>query len=64
MAVRLWAIMMVLVLLTVGCMWLFQVVLMERNYTQSNLAEAQSQLEPVMEELQTEDLGYNEQLIA
>ena len=64
MAVRRWAIMMVLVLLTVGCMWLFQVVLMERNYTQSNLAEAQSQLEPVMEELQTEDLGYNEQLIA
>ena len=63
-AVRLWAIMMVLVLLTVGCMWLFQVVLMERNYTQSNLVEAQSQLEPVMEELQTEDLGYNEQLIA
>ena len=35
-AVRLLAIMMVLVLLTVGFMWVFQVVLMERNYIESN----------------------------
>ena len=64
MAVRLWAIMMVLVLLTVGFMWIFQVVLMERNYIESKITEVQTQLEPIMGELETEDLAYNEQMIS
>ena len=64
MAVRLWAIMMVLVLLTVGFMWVVQVVLMEDNYIESQLSNAQSQLDPIMDELETEDLAYNEQLLS
>ena len=64
MAARLWAIMMVLVLLTVGFMWIFQVVLMERNYIESKIAEVQTQLEPMMGELETEDLAYNEQMLS
>ena len=50
MAGRLWAIMMVLVLLTVGFMWIFQIVLMERNYIESKITEVQTQLEPIMVE--------------
>ena len=64
MAGRLWAIMMVLVLLTVGFMWIFQIVLMERNYIESKITEVQTQLEPIMGELETEDLAYNEQMIS
>ena len=64
MAARLWGIMMVLVLLSVGFMWLFQIVLMERNYIESQIAEVQSQLEPIMGDLETEDLAYNEQMIS
>ena len=63
-AVRLWAIMMVLVLLTVGFMWVFQVVLMERNYIESKTNEVQAQLEPIMGDLETEDLAYNEQMLS
>ena len=57
MAVRLWAIMMVLVLLTVGFMWIFQVVLMARNYIESKINEVQAQLDPIMWDLETEDLA-------
>ena len=64
MAVRLWAIMMVLVLLTVGFMWIFQVVLMARNYIESKINEVQAQLEPIMGDLETEDLAYNEQMLS
>ncbi len=64
MAARLWGIMMVLVLLSVGFMWLFQIVLMERNYIESQIAEVQSQLEPIMGDLETEDLAYNEQMLS
>ncbi len=64
MAVRLWAIMMVLVLLTVGFMWIFQVVLMARNYIESKINEVQAQLDPIMWDLETEDLAYNEQMLS
>ena len=64
MAVRLWAIMMVLVLLTVGFMWIFQVVLMARNYIESKINEVQAQLDPIMGDLETEDLAYNEQMLS
>ena len=64
MAARLWGIMMVLVLLSVGFMWLFQIVLMERNYIESQIAEVQSQQEPIMGDLEIEDLAYNEQMLS
>ncbi len=63
MVVRLWLIMMSLVLFTVGLMWVIQLVVLERNYTSAAIKEIQERLEPVMEELATEDLADNENLI-
>lgn len=64
MAILLWGIMMVLVLVTVGFMWVFQIHFMERNYIESNITEVQAQVEAVLDDLTTEDLAYNEQLLA
>ena len=49
---------MVLVLTTVAFMWVFQIHFMERNCVESNIAEVQSQVEAVLDDLKTEDLAY------
>ena len=64
MAALLWGIMMILVLVTVAFMWVFQIYFMERNYIESNIAQVQSEVEAVLDDLQTEDLAYNEQLLS
>lgn len=63
MVVRLWLIMMVLVLFSVLFMWFAQIYLFEQNYVDSTITEAQNRLAPVMENLKTEDLAYNDELI-
>ena len=63
MVVRLWLIMMSLVVFTVVLMWIIQLYVLERNYTSMAIREIQERLEPVMEELATEDLAGNEKLI-
>lgn len=55
--------MMVMVLLSVAFMWLVQIFLFEQNYVDSAITEVQTRLEPVMEDLKTEDLAYNDKLI-
>lgn len=64
MAILLWGIMMVLALVTVVFMWVFQIHFMERNYIESNISEVQTQAEAVLDDLKTEDLAYNEQLLS
>ena len=64
MAILLWGIMMVLVLVTVGFMWIFQIYFMERNYIESNITEVQIQVEAVLDDLKTEDLAYDEPLLS
>lgn len=61
--VRLWLIMMTLVLFSVAFMWVAQIYLFEQNYIDSTISQAQSRMEPVMEDLKTEDLAYNDTLI-
>lgn len=60
---RLWLLMMALVLLSVAFMWVVQIALFEQNYVDSALGDVQSRLEPIMEDLKTEDLAYNDKLI-
>ena len=55
---------MVLVLVTVGFMWVFQIYFMERSYIESNITEVQDQVEAVLDDLKTEDLAYNEPLLS
>lgn len=64
MAVLLWGIMMLLVLVTVAFMWFFQIYFMERNYVESNIAQVQEQLDPVLDKLTTADLAYNEDMLS
>lgn len=64
MAVRLWMSMMVLVLFTIGVMWVVQIFVLERNYTNMTIKEMQERLQPVMEELSTEDLTDDEELLS
>ena len=64
MAILLWGIMMLLVVVTVAFMWFFQIYFMERNYVSSNIAEVQDRIDPVVEDLATDDLAYNEQLLS
>ncbi|WP_035302063.1 histidine kinase dimerization/phospho-acceptor domain-containing protein [Clostridium sp. DL-VIII] len=61
--VRLWLIMMLLVVFSVAFMWVVHIFLFEQNYVNSTVSEVQSRLKPIMEELKTKDLAYNEQLI-
>lgn len=60
---RLWLIMMLLVMLGVAFMWVAQIFLFEQNYIAATIVEVRSGLQAIMEELKTEDLAYNEQLI-
>jgi signal transduction histidine kinase len=55
--------MMLLVALSIAFMWVVQIFLFERNYVDSTVAEVQSRLQPIIEELKTKDLVYNDQLI-
>lgn len=55
---------MILVLVTVIFMWVFQIYFMERNYIESNITEVQAQVETVLDDLKTEDLAYNQQLLS
>lgn len=63
MVLRLWGIMMILVLITVAFMWAIQVFILEKNYANATINEVQEHLEPIMEDLKTEDLAYNDSLI-
>jgi len=63
MVLRLWGIMMILVLLTISFMWWIQIFVLEANYVSATIKEVQENLEPIMEDLKTEDLAYNDSLI-
>lgn len=63
MVVRLWLIMMALTLFSVAFMWFAQIYLFEQNYIDSTISQAQSRLDPVMEDLRTEDLAHNDALV-
>ncbi len=62
--VRLWLIMMLLVALSIVFMWVVQIILFEQNYVDSTVAEVQSRLQPIIEEMKAEDLAYNDKLIS
>ena len=55
--------MMSVALFTVSLMWIVQVFVLESNYADMAAVEIQNELEPVMEELITEDLADNSELI-
>lgn len=63
MVFRLWAIMMALVLFSIGFMWVVQIFLFEQNYADTALSEALNRLEPVMENLATEDLAQDDRML-
>ena len=61
---RLWLLMMLLVALSIAFIWVVQIFLFEKNYVDSTVAEVQGRLQPFIEELETNDLADNEQLIS
>lgn len=61
---RLWLIMMLLVAISIAFIWVVQIFLFEKNYVDSTVAEVQGRLQPFIEELETNDLANNEQLIS
>lgn len=63
MVFRLWAIMMALVLFSIGFMWVVQIFLFEQNYANTALSEALNRLEPVMESLATGDLAQDDRML-
>jgi len=63
MSLRLWGIMMGLVLFTVGFMWIVQTVFLEKNYVDSIISDVQTQIDPIMKSLRTEDLKCDTNLI-
>lgn len=63
MVFRLWLSMMTLVLLCILFLWIGQFFLFERTYVEASIAEVESRLEPVMEDLRTKDLSANVGLI-
>lgn len=63
MVFHLWAIMMALVLFSIGFMWVVQIFLFEQNYADTALSEAMNRLEPVMENLATEDLAQDDRML-
>lgn len=64
MVFRLWSIMMLLVLLSIGFMWTVHIYLFEQNYVKAALAETQKRLEPVMDDLSTQDLAEDPHLLS
>lgn len=63
MVFRLWSIMMLLVLFSIGFMWIAQIWLFEQNYAKAALAETEKRLEPVMKDLSTQDLADDSHLL-
>lgn len=63
MILRLWLIMMTLVLLCVVSLWAGQLILFENNYIQSAISELEGRMEPISENLKTEDLAQNGSLL-
>lgn len=63
MVFRLWAIMMVLVMFGIGFMWVVQIFLFEQNYADASLNQALNRLDPVMEDLASEDISKNDKLL-
>lgn len=55
--------MMALVLLCVLSLWAGQLLLFENNYVQSAISELESRMEPISEDLKTEDLAQNGSLL-
>ncbi|SHO45254.1 Signal transduction histidine kinase [Anaerocolumna xylanovorans DSM 12503] len=45
-------------------MWVVQIFLFEQNYVDSTVAEVQSRLQPLIEEVKTKDLAHNDQLVS
>lgn len=64
MAFRLWLFMMILVVVSIAFMWVGQIFLFEHNYVEASIKETQIRMEPVMEDLKTNDLAENEELIS
>lgn len=64
MMIRLWLIMMVLVLFTIGLMWVIQIFVLEKNYTKMAIQGIQERLATVEEQLKNEDLADNHNLIS
>ena len=64
MVFRLWSCMMMLVLLGIGFMWMFHIYLFEQNYVKAALTETQKRLEPVMDDLSTQDLADDPRLLS
>ena len=64
MVFRLWSAMMMLVLLGIGFMWMFHTYLFEQNYVKAALTETQKRLEPVMDDLSTQDLADDPRLLS
>lgn len=56
--------MMVLVLFMIGLMWVIQIFVLERNYTQMAIRGIQERLATVEEQLKNEDLADNHNLIS
>lgn len=63
-AVRLWLLMMLLVALGIAFMWVVQIFLFERNYVDSTVAEVQSRLQPIIENIKTKDLADHAHLLS
>lgn len=63
MVFRLWSIMMFLVLMAIGFMWIAQIYLFEHNYVKAALIETEKRLEPVMNDLTTQDIAGDEHLL-
>lgn len=55
---------MVLIILVVGSMWVTQIIYLEKNYIHNSIDRVQNQIDPVMEELEIDDLSENENMIA
>lgn len=60
--VRLWALMMLLVALSIAFIWVVQIVLFEQNYIDSAIAEVKARLSPILEDIGNEDMAGNEVL--
>lgn len=63
MSVRLWLSMMGLIVFAVAFMWVIQIFVLEKGYTGMIQQEIQEQLDPMMEQLKTEDLAEDRELL-
>lgn len=61
---RLWAMMMVLVFLSIGFMWVAQIGLFEQNYAMASLKDSKERALGVIESLSEEDIGKDPHLLS